>query len=209
MVKGILEKRALAAKVDGKYTDNFKYKAVLLYTQVGSLRAVGNALGIPECTMKEWHLKDWWKDFEDDLKAQTRHKLTGQMQVLKDKAIKIVEDRLDNGDFFFDQKEGVVVRKPINADVASNIMRVALDKHLQMEELALKDKQVETQEKVADRLMKLGLDFKRFAQAKEVTHDALHDQRETGLSEGESLGSPERGPEDQGSSGSESRSSTG
>ena len=199
--KTALEKRATATKIDGRYTDAMKYKAVVLYQQVGSLRAVANTLGVPEQTMRSWHISDWWKDFEDDLKSQKRHKLTGQMESLKDKAIKIVEDRLDNGDFLFDQKNGVMIRKPVNAEVAAGVMKSALDKHLQMEEIALRDKTIETEEKVADRLLKLGQDFKRFALAKEI--HAIHDQRKTGLPEGESLGSQERGQADQGSSGSE------
>jgi hypothetical protein len=138
--------------------------------------------------MRVWHTQDWWKEIEDDLKSQKKHKLSGQLVKLKDKAIEVVEDRLVNGDFYYDQKKGEMLRKPVGADTAANIMRTTLDKHLQMEEMALLEKKVATEEKITDRLAKLGEDFKRFAKAKEITNDAIHDEREAGLQEGTRLG---------------------
>jgi hypothetical protein len=175
------------------YGDKTKYQAVILFNQVGSLRAVADSLGVRYDTMRVWHTQDWWKDIEDDLKSQKKHKLSGQLVKLKDKAIEVVEDRLVNGDFYYDQKKGEMIRKPINADSAANIMRTSLDKHLQMEEMALLEKKVATEEKITDRLAKLGEDFKRFAKAKEITNDAIHDQREAGLQEGTSLGEEDNG----------------
>jgi hypothetical protein len=168
-----------------------------------------NTLGIPEGTVRRWHGEDWWKSHEDDYRSSRRTKLTGQMESLKDKAVKVVEDRLDNGDWVYDQKLGQMVRKPINSINATTILRTALDKHLALEQLALLEKKTVTEEKVADRLAKLGDDFRRFAKAKEITNNAVHDQREEGLPEGESLGSQERGPADQGPLGTEYGQSDG
>jgi hypothetical protein len=210
-------------KINTQYDEKTKIKAVVLYNQVGSLRAVADTLGVRYDTMRQWHITDWWKEVEDDLKAQKRTKLSGQMLKLKDKAIEIVEDRLVNGDFFYDQKTGELIRRPVGADTAANIMRTTLDKHLQMEEMALLEKKVATEEKITDRLKKLGEDFQRFAKAKElqalpsseegtdgeISNNAIHDERETGLPEGESLGSQERGPADQGPSGAEYGSGEG
>jgi hypothetical protein len=196
-------------KINTQYDEKTKIKAVVLYNQVGSLRACAETLGVRYDTMRQWHISDWWKEVEDDLKSQKTKKLSGQMVKLKDKAIEIVEDRLQNGDFFYDQKLGELVRRPIGADTAANIMRTALDKHLQMEEMALLEKKVASEEKITDRLKKLGEDFQRFAKAKEIKHDAIHDERKEGLPEGESLGSQERGPTDQGQGRPEYGSSEG
>jgi hypothetical protein len=155
-----------------EYPPKTKYKAVVLYNQVGSLRSVAETLGVRYDTMRQWHISEWWKEIEDDLKSQKRTKLSGQMVKLKDKAIEIVEDRLENGDFFYDQKTGELIRRPVGADVAAGIMRTALDKHLQMEEMALLEKKVASEEKITDRLRKLGEDFQRFAKAKEVQANA-------------------------------------
>jgi hypothetical protein len=155
------------------HDDKTKIRAVVLYNQVGSLRAIADSMGIPYDTMRRWHISDWWKEVEDDLKSQKKTKLSGQMVKLKDKAIEIVEDRLTNGDFFYDQKLGELVRRPVGADTAVNIMRTALDKHLQMEEMALLEKKVATEEKITDRLKKLGEDFQRFAKAKEIKSENL------------------------------------
>ena len=180
-------------KINSQYPEKVKVKAVVLYNQVGSLRSVAETLGVRYDTMRQWHISEWWKDIEDDLKSQKRTKLSGQMTKLKDKAIEIVEDRLTNGDFFYDQKTGELVRKPVGADTASNILRTALDKHLQMEEMALLEKKVATEEKITDRLKKLGEDFQRFAKAKEISNNAIHDEREAGLQEGTGVGEEDNG----------------
>jgi hypothetical protein len=150
-------------------------------------------MGIPEHTMRQWHIQAWWKDYEDDLKAQKNAKTTGQIIRLKDMSVEIVEDRLKNGDYFFDQRAGELIRRPVSADTAASIMKISLEKHIQLEEVRLLEKKVESEEKIGDRLKKLGEDFKRFAKAKEITTHAIHDEREEGLQKGAGLGETDDG----------------
>ena len=162
-----------AEKLGNQWNETTRYRAVELYSQYGSLRACAQAMGIPEHTMRQWHIQAWWKDYEDDLKAQKNAKTTGQIIRLKDMSVEIVEDRLKNGDYFFDQRAGELIRRPVSADTAASIMKISLEKHIQLEEVRLLEKKVESEEKIGDRLKKLGEDFKRFAKAKEIQHEDL------------------------------------
>lgn len=174
-----------------KYTDEFKYKTVVLYSQVGSLKAIGLTLGIPYQTIKEWHATDWWKSVEDDILSQKKTKLSGQIEKVRDKAVNVVEDRLDNGDFFYDQKSGELIRRPVSADSAARILNSTLNTSVRLEELRQNEKRIENVEKTQDRLTKLKEEFAKFARATQIegkVNNAIHEEREEKLSEGESLG---------------------
>lgn len=159
------------------HSDEKKYQAVVSYTQVGSLRAVSLAMGIPYQTIKEWHGKDWWKSIEDDILSQKKVKLTGQIEKVRDKAVNVVEDRLDNGDYFYDQKSGELIRRPVSADSAARILSSTMTASIKLEELRQNEKRIETQEKTQDRLTKLKLEFAKFAKATQIEGEKVENNQ--------------------------------
>lgn len=72
------------------------------------------------------------------------------MKRIRDKAIKEVEDRLENGDFHINPTTGVVSRRPINAKVASEIMVKTIDKEILLQKL--EEKPRIQQEEISERL---------------------------------------------------------
>jgi len=186
--------KGLMARKD-RHSDETRYKVVVLHSQLGSLRQVATVMGMSYQTLKEWHTQDWWKSIEDDLASQKKTKLSGQIEKVRDKAVSVVEDRLDNGDYFYDQKVGELVRRPVSADSAARILNTTLNTSVRLEELRQNEKRIETVEKTQDRLNKLKEEFARFAKATQIEgkiSHAIHEERETGLPEGEGVGSPER-----------------
>lgn len=153
------------------WSDKQKYEAVALYRLVGSLRAVANTLGIPEITVKKWHLQDWWKEYEEEVRQSARAELTGKMKKVADKAIKVVEDRLENGEWIFDQKRGELKRRPIGAHVANQILKDSVDRQILIEKLQREDKKEATQEQIGTRLMQLHEEFARFSKAKTISQE--------------------------------------
>jgi hypothetical protein len=109
------------------------------------------------------------------------------------KAFVQLEDRLENGDFIFDQKTGEMRRKPVGAHTVNQILQTGLDKQFLIDKLQRDQKIAETQDSIEQRLKRLGEEFQRFANAKEISADvsaykdvthAVHDQREAGLRQG-------------------------
>lgn len=198
-----------------QWSEKQKYEAVALYKMVGSLRAVGRSLGIPEETMRNWHQSEWWKRVEDEITTESRVKRSKRLDKLVDLASDIIEDRLANGDYVYDAKSGTLRRKPVNALTAQKVLQTAIDKQVLLEQLAKEDKKLESQEKMTDRLATIYDQMLKFAKAKDITaiaerkggdpestglvnpgpevitSYAVHDEREEGLQEGTGVGTQE------------------
>lgn len=165
------------------YSTAQKYKAVVLYKMLGNFALVARNMGIHEQTIYNWGGTDWWKEMEEDVRKQSQAKLSGNIQKIVDKAFKTVEDRLENGDWIYDQKLGQLKRKPVNAHTANQILKDGLDKTFFIEKLKRDEKKQETEETIANRLLKLSEEFQKFAKARTI--NAIHDERTPGLPEGE------------------------
>ncbi len=191
-----------------------KFEAVALYKLLGNLVEVAAQTRIPVQTLRQWHIKDWWKDYELELAQGARSKLTSKLERIRDRAIAVVEDRLEHGDYVFDQKTGQISRKPVNAAVAGKILTDTVDKSILIDKLNQENKTAMSIDKMSDRINTLYETFGKLARKgsqkplgdvidAEVLPDAIHDEREAGLQEGigpRALSSPGEG---QGESGEE------
>jgi hypothetical protein len=180
---------------------------------VGSLRIVSQTLGIPIDTVKHWHLKDWWKEYEDEISTQARTARSKKLEKIVEKSAEIIEDRLENGDWYISQS-GELRRKPVNAQTAAKIMTSTIDKEVLLERLAQESKKTESEEKMTDRIAKIFSEFQNFAKAKTINSvdavvveenqpkggdpvevdrepeaiNAIYEEREEGLQEGIGVG---------------------
>ncbi len=196
-----------------------KFEAVAMYKLLGNLVEVSNQTRIPVQTLRQWHIKDWWKDYELELAQGARSKLSTKLERVRDRAIAVVEDRLEHGDFVFDQKTGQIIRKPINANVAGKILTDTVDKSILIDKLNQEQKVAMSIDKMSDRIATLYETFGKLARKGsqkplgdviDVTPigedvDAVHDERETGLQEGISEGTQSSSGESEGTSGEEPR----
>lgn len=157
--------RSILAKTNKSWSDNQKMEAVQSYLLLGNLAMTGRILGIPEITLRVWKRTEWWKDAVAEIKSQERVQLSGKMKKLLDASLSVVEDRLINGDFQFDQKTGEVVRKPVNMKDAH---KVAMDMQERQELLdkALTEKEDTSDAGIETRLLKLAEQFADMASKK-------------------------------------------
>lgn len=180
-----------------RYSTKQKYEAVVLYKMIGNLTTVAKHKGIPIQTLHEWHTKDWWFEIEEEIRKESRSKLGKNLQSIVDKAFEEVIDRLEEGDWIYDQKQGKMIRKPIGAHTVNQILNDGLNKTFFMEKLQREEKQEEKEEEMQERLLKLSKEFEKYTKAREIiaepiveiediAKNAIHDEREKGLQEGES-----------------------
>lgn len=132
------------------WSDKQRLEAVTTYLLVGKLVLVSDATGIPFDTLKRWKAAPWWKEMEDEVRHSSNIEMSASMKRIRDKAIKEVEDRLENGDFHINPTTGVVSRRPINAKVASEIMVKTIDKEILLQKL--EEKPRIQQEEISERL---------------------------------------------------------
>lgn len=152
-------RRALEAK--GKHwSDSQKLEAVQTYLMLGSVRMTAAALKIPEITLKVWRASTWWKDLESELKIQDELQLSTRLKKIAEKSFAAVEDRLEHGNFVFDQKTGKIRRIPVNLKDAH---KVALDSIHQKELIGKKHVDVANDGQVLDKLAQLAEKFAQMA----------------------------------------------
>lgn len=120
------------------WSDSQKVEAVQLYMMLGNLTLVSGTLKIPLPTLNVWKASEWWKKIEGDLRVQEDLQLSNRMKKIIDRSYDVVEDRLEKGDFVYDQKTGTMRRKPVSMKdahkVASDLMErkdVLIDRHME------------------------------------------------------------------------------
>jgi hypothetical protein len=180
------------------WSDSQKIEAVKTYLALGEVRLTAAVLKIPEVTIHNWKSKEWWKEIEQDLRTQEDLVLSARLQKIINKSLEQVEDRLERGDYVFDQKTGKLVRKPVNLAVAHKVAMDMVDKR---DVLNNKIPQSTSVDAIEDKLNKLAEKFAEIAgvakrpvievtdvievEAKEQeTENTLYAQREAGLQEG-------------------------
>ena len=144
------------------YSDSQKIEAVTTYLMLGSLPMVASMLKININTLKLWKKSEWWKDVEQDLRIQEDLQLSKRLQKIVTKSLDVVEDRLESGDFVYDQKTGQMRRKPVAMRDAHKVMmdlnqrrETLVDRHISNESV--------TQDKIEQTLKNLADEFARIA----------------------------------------------
>lgn len=155
--------RSVLAKTNKQWSDQQKTEAVQTYLLLGNLAMTSRILGIPEITLRVWKNTGWWKDLVAEIKSQERVELSSKLKKIVNASLAVVEDRLVNGDFQFDQKSGEVIRKPVNMKDAH---KVAMDMNARQELLEKTEKEVVNDASVEDKLLKLADKFAEMATRK-------------------------------------------
>lgn len=155
--------RSISASTNLHWSEKQRMEAVNSYLLLGNLALTGRLLGIPEVTLRVWKATTWWKDAVEEIKHSEKIQLSARIKKLVDASLTVVEDRLANGDFQYDQKSGTTVRKPVNMKDAH---KVAIDLANKQEQIEKSERPEQTEEHVEDKLLKLAEKFADMATKK-------------------------------------------
>ena len=155
--------RSITAETNRQWSDNQKTEAIQSYLLLGNLALTSRILGIPEITLRVWKRTEWWADMVNEIKSQDRIQLSARMKKIVDASLTVVEDRLLNGDYQFDQKTGQNIRKPVNMKDAH---KVAVDLQDRQDLLEKTEKPEITEDKIESRLLQLAEKFADMATKK-------------------------------------------
>ena len=149
--------------VQKSWGDKQKLEAVNTYVVLGgNAYQTAIALQIPQETLRKWTKTTWWKELYDEVKQEDNIVLSHKLQNIVARSLALVEDRLEKGDFFYDQKTGQVVRKEVSLRDAHEVMKSSF----QMRESIEKPQAAEVEEgSVNDKLAALAKQFEQFAVA--------------------------------------------
>lgn len=160
-----------------------KLDVVARYMLLGNLRVVSEQLEIPYQTLADWKRSEWWPEMVDQIRRQKKQKTADTIGKVIETSVEILQDRLENGDWVFDQKTGQTIRKPVSAKDAQTIANQLLQRQIQLEEIV--DKTSHKQETVQETLAMLAKEFSKMnrrggAETIEYVEkpSAIHDERE-------------------------------
>lgn len=145
----------------GMWPQSKKTEAVLTWMTTGNLTQTAQLIGVGLPTVKSWRKQPWWIEAVEGFHDDDKTELDAKYQKIIRKALSVVEDRLDNGNFQMDQKTGVIVRVPVSMSDTHRVVKDLVDQ----QQLLRKDKRQETvaQETVNDKLVKLATQFAEMA----------------------------------------------
>lgn len=154
------------------FDDKTKMEVACAFAVTGNARRASELTGVPEGTIRSWKTQEWWHEIQSRIIQEQDEELDVKLTKLVDKAVDQVNDRLDNGDFIYNAKEDKLVRKPVGAKDLAIVTAITVDKRQ-----LLRGQPTQRVEKVStdERLNKLALEFKKFSNAKEITHEEIED----------------------------------
>ena len=153
------------------HSDNQRIELVTTWLATGNMALTAATLQIPLPTATRWKAQPWFKTMVEDIRNEENLALDAKLKKVVDKSVEALLDRVENGDFQFDQREGRMIRKPISARDASTVTRDMIDRRelLQGKKAVEKD----TSRKIDENLLKLAEEFAKFARGKTIEHEPL------------------------------------
>ena len=132
---------------------------------------ISAATGVKAQTVRVWRMQDWFKDLVEEIRREDDNTVDAKLTNLVAKSLDVITDRLERGDFMYNQKTGEFVRKPLNAQTVNKIADTMFDKRnlLRGKPTSISGKQ----ELITDRLAKLAIEFERFVNAREIKVEVL------------------------------------
>lgn len=158
-------RRSVNAATNKFWSDSQKIEAVTTYLALGNLVLTSNVLKIPEMTLRGWKQTAWWKEIAEDLALQEDLQLSSRLQKIIESTISATEDRIKNGDWIYNNREGTLIRKPVNL---RDVHKVTMDFIDKREHLINKTPNNVALEAVDERLKKLAEKFEQIANARNV-----------------------------------------
>jgi hypothetical protein len=145
------------------WSDAKRIEVVTTWLALGKIPLVSSCTGVPEGTIRQWRTQPWWKELEISIQTETDQELDAKLAKRIDKALDVIWDRLEHGDFLYDPKSGEFIRKPVNMKDVNKVMIDMVDKRLLLRK---QPKEQQSQEAVGDILKNLAKEFEQMAKKK-------------------------------------------
>ena len=130
-------------------------------------------INVPKGTLDKWKTSDWWKDLIEEIQSGEGQKQDNKMSKVIDKALDTLMERIDDGDFQYDQRTGRLVKVPLKARDLERVTSGLFDKRQLIRKKPTNIKVDDLNQ--AGRLLKLAEQFASFA-GKKVEPDRVVDQ---------------------------------
>jgi hypothetical protein len=188
-----------------KYSVEKRIEVISTWMALGNLRQAATICGVSYDLCLKWKGQPWWQDMVNEIQAARKFKVENKLNKIVDKALSVIDDRLENGDFVYNQKTGEVSRKPVSLKEARGAANDLMQRQVSLSKLEIETQQAARQDSVKDQLAMLAQEFAKFNTKRtvEVIPSAIPEERKTRLQEGTSMGTHSETEPSQGPSGAE------
>jgi len=160
----------VSADQDGVWSDEKRIEAVACYISLGSIAEVSRVTGIPQNTLWSWKKYSlWWKDVESTLRNEKNNGTAAKLTGIVDKTLAAIIERIEEGDYIYNQRTGEIARVAIPASALNKIASTLLDRKLLLEKMeARKEEETEgdSTERLNKQLSNLASAFRKFVDKK-------------------------------------------
>jgi hypothetical protein len=147
-----------------------KIEVVSQFLVLGNMKLVSAMTGVSHDLIRQWKMKPWWKELEAEIRQTQNIEMDTKLSKIVDKSLDAVLDRVENGDFIYDQKSGEIRRRPA---ALRDIHRVSVDMIDRRELLRGNsvNRNEQTQVSVAEQLKLLAQEFAKWQPKPKETID--------------------------------------
>jgi hypothetical protein len=159
------------------------------FLALGSMRQVSEITNIPIVTLTKWRNEDWWDQLVAEVKTTQNAKVSNKIQAIIERALEVVEDRLENGDLVYNSKDGTLIRRPIPLRDVGKLTTELMNRKHQLDKSPVQSNL--NTESVADKLKVIADEFKKwnrktlkleaedipFVEREDPTTNAVHEER--------------------------------
>jgi transposase-like protein len=163
--KSIEGRTRTKADEDGIWSDEKRIEAVAIYIALGSMAETHKATGIPLNTLWSWkQRKSWWEDVEKALRAEHNNQTSSKLSGIVDKTLAAIVERVESGDWVYNQRSGEITRVPVSAAALNKIASALLDRRLVLDKMEMiqQEDEVDTTAKLEKQLARLAHSFSDF-----------------------------------------------
>lgn len=143
----------------GHWKDTKKLEVVATWLATGNLAETARITMVPIRTIEKWRASDWWKQQVNNIQSEEDQKLDAKSSKVIERALDHLMDRIENGEFIYDQKTGQVIRTPAKLRDLNTAFNTLLDKR---QLLRNKPTKIVEQQQTATQLQNLAEQFAKF-----------------------------------------------
>lgn len=159
-------------KPNTTWSQEARIAAVSQYLVLGNMALVSSVTKIPHQLLRAWKGQVWWSEIESQIRATENLQMDSKLTKIVDKSLDAVMDRLENGEFVYNQKTGQVIRKQVNMKDAAKVTVDMITKRELLRGNATARTET-NQVSVEDQLKALALEFSKWQLPKEAPMEVI------------------------------------
>lgn len=144
----------------GWWPESKRIEVITTFLSTGSVGLTESLTGVPRNTITTWQRQPWWQEHVTEIQNQEHIELDKKLVKVMDKALDAVVDRLENGEYIYDNKTGKIKRVPAKLRDTNKVLTDMIDKRDLIRKTSKPDKR---EELTVDHLVKLAEAFASFS----------------------------------------------